>query len=94
VQVRILPVGEAHREAARALAQRFRDEGFRVEVDDRDEKIGKRVRDAEVEKVPYVLVHGEREIEQDAVSVRKRGEEGLSSAIVDGLLRELATLRP
>jgi threonyl-tRNA synthetase len=94
VQVRILPVGEAHREAARALEQRFRDEGFRVEVDDRDEKIGKRVRDAEVEKVPYVLVHGEREIEQDAVSVRKRGEEGLSSAIVDGLLRELATLRP
>jgi threonyl-tRNA synthetase len=94
VQVRILPVGEAHREAAGALAQRFRGEGFRVEVDDRDEKIGKRVRDAEVEKVPYVLVHGEREIEQDAVSVRKRGEEGLSSASVDGLLRELATLRP
>jgi threonyl-tRNA synthetase len=86
VQVRILPVGQDHREAARELAEKL--EGFRVEVDERDETVGKRIRDAEVEKVPYVVVYGDRESET-ALAVRERGGEQ-STLSLDGLLGELA----
>jgi threonyl-tRNA synthetase len=86
VQVRIVPVGEAHRDAARALAEQLSD--FRVEVDDRDETVGKRIRDAEVEKVPYTVVYGDRESEE-ALAVRERGGEK-STKSLDELRGELA----
>jgi threonyl-tRNA synthetase len=86
VQVRIIPVGEDHREAARELAGRL--DGFRVEVDERDETVGKRIRDAEVEKIPYVIVYGDRESE-DALAVRERGGDQ-STKSLDDLVRELA----
>ena len=86
VQVRIVPVGEGHREAARALAEKL--SAFRVEVDERDETVGKRIRDAEVEKIPYVVVFGDRESEQ-ALAVRGRGGEQ-STRTLDELVRELA----
>jgi threonyl-tRNA synthetase len=86
VQVRIVPVGEGHREAARALAEKL--SAFRVQVDERDETVGKRIRDAEVEKVPYVVVYGDRESEQ-ALAVRGRGGEQ-STRSLDELVRELA----
>jgi threonyl-tRNA synthetase len=86
VQVRIVPVGEGHREAARELARKL--EGHRVEVDERDETVGKRIRDAEVEKIPYVVVYGDRESE-DALAVRERGGDQ-STKSLDELTRELA----
>jgi threonyl-tRNA synthetase len=86
VQVRIVPVGEDHREAARALAEKL--SAFRVEVDERDETVGKRIRDAEVEKVPYVVVYGDRESEQ-ALAVRERGGDQ-STRSLDQLSQELA----
>jgi threonyl-tRNA synthetase len=86
VQVRIIPVGEGHRDAARAVADRL--SGFRVEVDERDETVGKRIRDAEVEKVPYTVVYGDRESD-DALAVRERGGEQ-STKSLDELTRELA----
>ena len=70
VQVRVLPVGEAHREAARALAGRLSD--YRVEIDESDETVGKRIRSAELDKVPFVVVYGEKESEA-SLSVRERG---------------------
>jgi threonyl-tRNA synthetase len=85
VQVRVLPVGEGHREAARALAEKLGD--FRVEVDESDETVGKRIRNAEVEKIPYVLVWGDRESES-ALAVRERGGEQ-STKSLDELLAEL-----
>src|SRR5207248_5574516 len=57
LQVRIIPVGESHREAAHSLAGRL--EGHRVEVDDSDDTVGKRIRNAEVEKIPFVVVYGD-----------------------------------
>ncbi len=72
VQVRIVPVGEDHRDAAKALAEKLGD--FRVEVDERDETVGKRIRDAEIEKIPFVVVYGDRESEE-ALAVRERGGE-------------------
>jgi threonyl-tRNA synthetase len=85
VQIRVLPVGESHRDAARSLAEKLSD--FRVEVDDRDETVGKRIRDAEVDKIPYVIVYGDRESEA-SLAVRERGGEQ-STKSLDELVREL-----
>src|SRR6266487_4208681 len=62
VQVRVLPVGEAHRPAAHDLAAKLED--YRVEVDERDETVGKRIRDSEVEKIPVVIVYGDKESDE------------------------------
>jgi threonyl-tRNA synthetase len=74
VQARVVPVGESHREPAQALRGRLQTEGFRADVDERDETLGKRIREAEVEKVPFVLVYGDRESD-DALAVREHGGE-------------------
>jgi threonyl-tRNA synthetase len=87
VQVRVIPVGLDHREAAAALASKLGE--FRVEVDDSDETVGKRIRNAEVEKIPYVIVWGDKESE-GALAVRERGGEQ-STKSLDALLAELRT---
>src|SRR5919108_80288 len=88
VQVRLIPVGQAHQEAGRGGGGRV--EGYRVEVDERDETVSKRIRDAEVEKIPYVIVYGDRESE-DSLAVRRRGGEQATLSL-EGLRKELATL--
>jgi threonyl-tRNA synthetase len=90
VQVRILPVGEAHREAAEALAAQLKEAGVRVEVDDRDDTVGKKIRDAELEKIPRVVVYGDRE-SPEALAVRER-HGGQSTKSVDELIAEVGTL--
>jgi threonyl-tRNA synthetase len=88
VQVRVIPIGDAHREPAAAVRARLAQAGVRVDADERDETVGKRIRDAEVEKIPYVIVYGDRESE-DALAVRERG--GAQSVKSLGeLLAELA----
>jgi threonyl-tRNA synthetase len=87
VQIRIIPVGEDHREAARRLKENGLGE-YRVEVDERDETVGKRIRDAEVEKIPYVIVYGDKESEE-SLAVRKRGGEQ-STLSLDGLRAEIS----
>ena len=88
VQVRIIPVGEGHRDAARRLRERLA--GYRVEIDERDETVGKRIRDAEVEKVPFTLVWGDKESDEQ-LSVRERGGEQ-SHPNLDEFLVELTRL--
>ena len=90
VQVRVIPVGEGHRAAAGALRERLDAEGYRVELDDRDDTLGKRIRDAELEKVPFVVVYGDRESD-DALAVRERGGEQ-STMSVDELLARFGEL--
>ena len=72
VQARVIPVGEAHRQAVADLRERLVGDGFRADVDERDETLGKRIRDAELEKIPFVVVYGDRESD-DALAVRERG---------------------
>src|SRR6266511_1271217 len=91
VQVRIIPVGEDHRPAAQEIAQALRDAGFRVDVDDRDETVGKRIRDAVLEKVPKTIVYGDKE-SPESLSIRDRGGQQYQAGLVD-LVGELATLR-
>jgi threonyl-tRNA synthetase len=86
-QVRILPVAAAHLSDAESLADRLRSEGFRASVDEREETLGRRIRDAELAKVPYVVVWGDRE-SLDSVAVRRRGGEQ-SATSADALLDEL-----
>jgi threonyl-tRNA synthetase len=88
VQLRVIPVGESHRRDAGAIRDRLLEAGFRVELDERDETVSKRIRDAEVEKIPYVVVYGDRESEQ-SLAVRERGGTQ-STQNLDSLLGELA----
>jgi threonyl-tRNA synthetase len=90
VQVRVLPVAEAHRADAAALRERLDAEGIRVELDERDETLGKRIRDAELEKVPFVVVYGDRESDA-ALAVRERGA-GQSTVSLDELLGRFRAL--
>jgi len=75
VQARLLPVSEKHAEYAKAVHARLRAAGIRAHLDDRNEKLGYRIREAQVHKVPYTLVVGEREAQQETASVRPHGSE-------------------
>ena len=99
VQARIVPVGEGHREAAAELRARLEQEGFRVEVDERDDTLGKRIREAELQKVPFVIVYGDREAEAarawrelgKQLAMRERGGEQ-STVSFDELLERFRGL--
>ncbi len=93
-QARILPIAERHLEAAEQLRARMAAQGLRVTVDTRDEKIGKKIREAQVDKIPYMLVLGDKEIESGAVALRARaaGDQGAVPAdeVIGRLVRETA----
>jgi threonyl-tRNA synthetase len=89
VQARVLPVSGKHVDYARSVHQRLREDRFRVELDDRNEKLGYRIRDAQVRKVPYTLVVGEREAQQSTASVRRRGSEESLTLPVERIAADL-----
>jgi threonyl-tRNA synthetase len=88
VQVRVIPVGLGHRAAAESLADRLA--GYRVEVDASDETVGKRIRNAEVDRIPFTIVYGDKESD-GALAVREHGGEQ-STKSLDDLLELLGTL--
>jgi len=95
VQVRLIPVGEGHRDAVHALRARLEQEGYRVDVDERDDTLGKRIRDAELEKVPFTVVYGDRESDA-SLAVRERGGEQTTASLEELLERlrvEIATIQ-
>ena len=83
VQVKVLPISEKHVEYANQLAKQMRQDYVRVEVDDRNEKIGYKIRQAQMEKVPYMLVVGDKEMEDNSVNVRKHGGDELGTVPFD-----------
>ena len=83
VQIKVLPIADAHHEYSKMLVEKFIDAGLRVELDDRNEKIGYKIREAQLEKVPYMLVIGEKEIEANSVGVRSRKDGDLGSMSID-----------
>jgi threonyl-tRNA synthetase len=89
VQVKILAVGEDHVDYAKDLKALLQDREYRVELDCRDEKLGRKIRDAQMEKVPFMLVVGDRELETDTVSVRDRSEGDKGSMSKEDLLELL-----
>jgi threonyl-tRNA synthetase len=89
VQARILPISLKHAEYGARVLARFRDARIRVELDDRNEKLGYRIRDAQLRKVPYMLVVGEREALNGTASLRRRTGEDLGAVPVERILAEL-----
>ena len=97
VQVKILPIGDAQSEYAHGVADRLSSLDMRVEVDDRNEKIGYKIREAQVTKIPYMLVIGANEVENGTVSVRSR-KDGATTVMTagdfaDAALEEIRTKR-
>lgn len=90
VQVKILPVSEKFVDYAKAVEESLRKEGLRCEIDARDEKIGYKIRNARIERVPYMLIVGEKEAQNQSVSVRKREDGDLGNM---PLCRLLAILK-
>ncbi len=91
-QVRILPISEKHHEYASKVAAALREEGVKVTVDERAEKIGYKIREARLNKLPYMLIIGANEEEQGTVSVRQRGEDGdLGSMNLDEFVTKITT---
>jgi threonyl-tRNA synthetase len=90
VQIRVLPVGEGHLEPAVAIVERLREAGYRVDVGEPTETIGKRIRASELEKIPFTVVFGDRESDQ-SLAVRERGGEQTEESLAD-FLTKLATL--
>ncbi len=79
VQVKLLPVTDRAADYAKEIAAKLSAQGFRVEVDGRNEKIGKKIREAQLDKIPYMLVVGDRDMEAGTVSVRHRAEGDLGA---------------
>ena len=90
VQARVLPVSEKHLEYGRAVYAKLRDARVRGELDDRNEKLGYRIREAQLKKVPYMLVVGERESQNGTVSLRHRTGEDRGAIPLDRVLADLA----
>ncbi len=92
-QIVIVPISDKHAAAARKILDKLKDLNLRIELDDRSESMGSRIRDAETQKVPYILILGDKEISADKVSVRGRGKIDLGQmtikAFTDKITREI-----
>lgn len=92
LQVKVLPISDKFSEYAHKVAAELNAEDIRAEVDDRSEKIGRKIRDTELMKVPYMLVVGEKEMSDSKVSVRKHGEGDKGSMDMEAFISEVKAL--
>ena len=88
VQVKVLPISDKFLDYAKAVSEKLKRADIRSEVDDRNEKIGKKIRDTEMLKVPYMLVVGEKEMNENMVAVRRHGKGDIGVKRVDDFLQE------
>lgn len=91
LQVKLLPIAEPHSAYADEVCRRMEEAGIRVELDNRNEKIGYRIREAQLKKVPYMLVVGDKELEDKTLSVRKRGEGDLGALPIEQVIEQILT---
>jgi threonyl-tRNA synthetase len=93
LQVKILPISDKFMEFAESVKQQLKAAGVRVEIDDRSEKIGKKIRDTELQRVPYMLVVGEKETLENKLSVRRQGKGDLgmqdTQVFIDAIIQEI-----
>lgn len=89
VQVRILTVGEKHIKFAQQIKDKFTENGFRVEVDDSDDTIGKKIREAEMQKIPYIIVVGDKEINSNNLAIRTRGQKDIEEINIDKFIEKI-----
>jgi threonyl-tRNA synthetase len=87
VQAKVLSISDRQLDYARGVRDRLIAEGIRAELDTRSEKIGFKIREAAMEKVPYILVAGDKEVEQNMVAVRERGGKDLGAMPLEDFLK-------
>jgi threonyl-tRNA synthetase len=90
LQVKVLPISDKFMDYAQEVLDKLKAAGIRAEIDERNEKIGKKIRDTELMRVPYMLVFGEKEIEANQVSVRRQGKGDAGAKDVDEFIKELS----
>ena len=89
VQARIITVNEAYVKYGQELLKRFKDEGIRIELDDRNEKLGYKIREAQMQKIPYMFVIGQKEQDANQVNIRSYSEGNEGAVDIDIALRKL-----
>jgi threonyl-tRNA synthetase len=87
VQVSLLPISEKHLEYANSVLEKFKAVGVRVEIDARSERLNAKIRDAEMQKVPYILIIGDKEIASECISVRPRGRNDMGMMLVANFIK-------
>ena len=93
VQIEVMNINDAVLPYAKEVKSKLEEYGFRVELDDRNEKIGRKIRDAQLQKIPYMLVLGEKEKENNVVCVRSRSQGDLGVQSLDSFLKEIVLER-
>ncbi len=91
LQVKILPISDKFMDYAKTILQKLKKADIRAEIDDRNEKVGKKIRDTELMKVPYMLVIGEKEMNDEKASVRRQGKGDLGAKLVEEFISEIKT---
>ena len=89
VQAKVLPISDSQLEYAKKIEEKYRKAGIRIEVDDRNEKIGYKIREAQLRKIPYMLVVGDKEVEANTISVRSRKDGDLGAIDNDEFLSKM-----
>ena len=89
VQVRVLTLSDRHVRAARTVLERLARAGIRAEEDFKNEKMGHKIREAELQKIPYIMVMGDKEVETNSVAVRKRGRQDLGAQSLEDWIRQM-----
>lgn len=89
VQVRVLPIATAHNEYAKEIKEKFEEAGIRVELDQREEKIGYKIREAQLQKIPYMIILGDKEIQAKAVGVRSRKDGDIGQMSVEAFIDKI-----
>jgi len=89
VQIAIIPISDKHLEYARKITETFQVSSFRFQVFDENETLGKKIREAEMQKIPYLLIVGDKEIQANTISLRQRGKRDLGTMPLDKFLEKI-----
>jgi threonyl-tRNA synthetase len=89
IQIAIIPISEKHLDYAKNIENKFREDNIRIELKSENETLGKKIRDAEMQKTPYILIVGDKEIEANSVSIRERGRGDLGAMSIDDFINKV-----
>ena len=89
VQIKVMSISEHQKEYAEKIAKQLEEQGFRVELDEREEKIGYKIREAQLQKIPYMLILGDKEVESGAVGVRSREDGDIGAMPIEEFISKV-----
>ena len=94
IQITVLPIGEKHLKVSADIKNGLKKFGFRTEIDDSNETLGKKIRNAEMKKIPYIIVIGDKEIEAQKIAVRERGKKEIEAISLEKFIENCRNLTP